>query len=173
MSAQQNPEKVRRRVAALQVACGRRERLERRLQAGVMAARDAHAETLAQRDAQLAPTETKREHLRGIHARLTHMMTGGDAFQLAHLNAAMRYADVVAVHVQQMEGELAALDTLLRSKADELAAAMRAVTLNHRRIDLCSERIAGLRVALDRHAADAGDDEAEEAVLARLRSSSP
>ncbi|MGF6971877.1 type III secretion system HrpB7-like protein [Paraburkholderia sp. JPY465] len=172
MSAPQNPGQTRRRVAALQVTCGRHERLERRLQAGVMAAREAHAEALAQRDAQFAHTETEREQLRSFQTRLAHMMTGGDAFQLADLNATMRYADVVAVRVQQMEGELAALDTLLRSKADDLAAAMRAITRNRNRVDVCRERIAGLRVALDRVAADAGDEEAEEAALARLCSSS-
>ena len=96
------------------------------------------------------------------------MMTGGSTFQLADLNATMRYADVVAVRVQQMEAELATLETVLRGKADELAAATRALALNRSRLDLCSERIAGLRVSLERHAADAGDEEAEEAALARL-----
>ncbi|MEX3640229.1 type III secretion protein [Paraburkholderia sp. BR14320] len=172
MSAPQNPGKTRRRVAALQVTCGRHERLERRLQAGVMAAREAHAEALAQRDAQLARTETEREQLRSFQARMAQIMTGGAAFQLADLNATMRYADVVAVRVQQMEGELAALDTLLRSKANDLAAAIRAITRNSNRIDVCRARIAGLRLVLDLHAADVGDEEAEEAALARLCSSS-
>jgi hypothetical protein len=97
------------------------------------------------------------------------MMTGGSAVRLAELNATMRYADVVAVRVQQMEGELAAIDTTLRGKADELAAATRALAVNRSRIDLCGERIAHLHIELDRQASDAEDDEAEETALARLR----
>ncbi|MBP0633572.1 type III secretion protein [Cupriavidus sp. AcVe19-6a] len=169
MSVRQSPETARRRVAALELTLGRRERLERSLQAGVLAARDAHAKAVAQRGAQLARTEAEREQLRSFHAKIAHMMTGGNAFQLTDLNATMRHADFVAVRVQQMEGELAALDTLLRSKADDLAVATRAHALNRSRIDICSERIAGLRVALDSHVTDAGDEDAEEAALARLR----
>jgi type III secretion system HrpB7-like protein len=169
MSTTHSPETTRRRVAALQLTIGRRERLERRLQAALIAARAAHAEALAQRDAQLARTEAEREQLRGFHARIAQMMTGGSAVRLAELNATMRYADVVAVRVQQMEGELAAIDTTLRGKADELAAATRALAVNRSRIDLCGERIAHLHVELDRQATDAEDDEAEEIALARLR----
>ncbi|MEX3762199.1 type III secretion protein [Paraburkholderia phenoliruptrix] len=168
MSVTHSPETTRRRVSALQLTLARRERLERRLQAGLIAAREAHAGALAERDAQLARTEAERQQLRGFHARIARMMTGGNTFQLADLNATMRYADVVAVRVQQMEAELAALETVLRGKADQLAAATRALALNRSRLDLCSERIAGLRVSLERHAADAGDEEAEEAALARL-----
>jgi len=158
-------------MAALQLTIGRRERLERRLQSGVVAARDAHAAARAQRDAQLVRTHDEREQLRGFHARISQMMTGGTAFQLAELNATMRYAEVVAVRLAQMENELAALEATLRGRADELAAAVRALAQNRARIDLCSERLVGLRAALERAAADAGDEEAEEAALARLRSS--
>ncbi|WP_433696292.1 type III secretion protein [Paraburkholderia phenoliruptrix] len=168
MSATASPETTRRRVSALQLTLARRERLERRLQAGLIAAREAHAGALAERDAQLARTEAEREQLRGFHARIARMMTGGNTFQLADLNATMRYSDVVAVRVQQREAELAALETVLRGKADELAAATRALALNRSRLDLCRERIARLRVSLERHAADAADEEAEEAALARL-----
>ncbi len=158
-------------MAALQLTIGRRERLERRLQTSVIAAREAHAAALSQRDAQLTRTQAEREQLRGFHTRISQMMTAGAAFQLAELNATMRYAEVVAVRVGQMENELAALERALRGKADELAAATRALAQNRGRIDLCSERMAGLRVALEREAADAADEEAEEAALARLRSS--
>jgi len=169
MSTTHSPETTRRRMTALQLTIGRRERLERRLQAALIAARAAHAEALAQRDVQLARTEAEREQLRGFHARIAQMMTGGSAVRLAELNATMRYADVVAVRVQQMEGELATLDTVLRGRADELAAATRALALNRSRIDLCGERIAHLHIELDRQATDAEDDEAEETALARLR----
>ncbi|WP_223217486.1 type III secretion protein [Paraburkholderia phenoliruptrix] len=169
MTTTQSPETTRRRMAALQLTIGRRERLERRLQSGVVAGREAHAAALSQRDAQLARTDAERAQLHGFHTRISQMMTGGTAFQLAELNATMRYAEVVAVRVSQMENELAALEAALRGKADQLAAATRALAQNRGRIDLCSERMAGLRAALEREAADAGDEEAEEAALARLR----
>ncbi len=158
-------------MAALQLTIGRRERLERRLQSDLVAAREAHAAALGQHDAQLARTHAERAQLHSFHTRISQMMTGGTAFQLAELNATMRYAEVVAVRVSQMENELASLEVALRSKADQLAAAARALAQNRGRIDLCGERMAGLRAALEREAADAGDEEAEEAALARLRSS--
>ncbi|UIF88549.1 hypothetical protein [Cupriavidus sp. UYPR2.512] len=167
----QSSETTQRRVAALELTRGRRERLERRLQARLIGAREAHAEALAHRDERLGRTQAEREQLRGLHARVAHMMTGGGAFQLAEHNATMRYADVVAARLQQMESELASFETALRSQADELAAATRALALNCGRIDVCNERITELSRTLERHVADRDDEETEEAALARLRQS--
>ncbi len=91
-------------------------------------------------------------------------MTGGSAVHLAELNATMRYADVVAARVQQMEGELAAIDTTLRDGPTN-SPRLRALAANRSRIDLWRAHRA-LHVELDRQATDAEDDEAETALNA-------
>lgn len=172
MAATLQPDTARRRVAALQLTKGRRERRERALQVALGSAREAHAQAQARYEAQLARVEAGREQLRDYHDRIAQMMSGGSAFRLADLNATMRYADVCADQLRQSEGELAARETALRGAADALAAAARALALNRSRIDLCGERIVELHRALDHHAAEAADEEAEETALARLRQSS-
>ncbi|MDR6494359.1 type III secretion protein [Paraburkholderia sp. 22099] len=169
MSAAPNPDTTRRRVAALGHTVSRRGRLDTRLQAALTARRDAHAQAVARHDAQRERVELAGDELRAYRERVARMMSGGSAFQLADLNATMRYADVVAARVQQLESELAALETAMRAAAEELAAAARALANNRGRMDLCRERIDTLRRSLDQHAADEADEDAEETALARLR----
>ena len=161
-------ETAKRRVAALQLTVGRRERLEHALRATLAQAREAHTQAAARRDEQRERVESEREQLRGYHERIAAMMMGG-VLSLAELNATMRYADVCAARLQQSENELAAREADVRDKAQALAAASRAVAVNRSRIELCGERIAALRGAVERHAAEAADDEAQETALARLR----
>lgn len=158
----------RRRIAALTRTTERRERLEETLRAALAARREEAAQLAAQRDGKAAEVQQARETLAECHARIGEMMGGSAAFSLADLNAAMRYAEVVADRVRVLEADLAALIEACEAKQQEIATAVRAIANNRGRIELCNERIAALRRRDDEAASDAADEEAEEAALARL-----
>ncbi|GAB6851285.1 type III secretion protein [Paraburkholderia kururiensis] len=158
----------RRRIAALTRTTERRERLEETLRAALAARREEAVQLAAQRDGKAAEVQQARETLAQCHASIGDMMGGSAAFSLADLNAAMRYAEVVADRVRVLEADLAALIAACEAKQQEIVTAVRAIANNRGRIELCNERIAALRRRDDEAASDAADEEAEEAALARL-----
>lgn len=155
-------------AAALKRTVERRTRLDETLRTQLAIEREAQARLEAERDAKRAALQEQRGLLQACHARIASMMCDGKAFSLADMNGSMRYAEVVAQRVGTCEGQLAMAEQALRAKEDEVAAAIRAIASNRGRIDVCNERIAAIERARVNAADDAADEEAEEAVLARV-----
>lgn len=163
------PASIRRRIAALERTVSRRRRLDESLTAELAARRGEHAQ--AQRDAQTKADEVQSERalLQSYYDRIARMMSGGSVVSVTEMTGCMRYAEVVAERLHALEAELRSLEQVVDAKAEQVAAAARAVAHNRGRIDLCKGRIGELGRDLDTHANDASDEEAEEAALARAR----
>lgn len=155
-------------TAALRRTVERRMRLEETLRLTLGSQREQYARLEAARDAKRAALQAQRDILQACHARIASMMSDGKPFSLADMNGSMRYAEIVAQRVGTCEGELATAEHALSAKEDEIAAAIRAIANNRGRIDVCHERIAHIGRARANAADDAADEEAEEAVLARM-----
>ncbi|CAE6758373.1 hypothetical protein R75461_05605 [Paraburkholderia nemoris] len=158
-----------RRAAALKRTVERRTRLEETLRAKLAAQREEHARLEAQRDARREAVRQERDLLQTYHDRIARMMCGDEAFSLADMNASMRYTEIVEQRLRGCERELADSEEIVRAHEDELAATIRAIAGNRGRIDICKERIEDIGRTCFNAANDIADEEAEEAVLARMR----
>lgn len=158
-----------RRAAALTRTVERRTRLEETLRARLATQRDEQARLEAERDARREAVRTESELLQACRDRIARMMCGDEAFSLADLNASMRYTELVEQRLRACESELAASEQTLRAKEHEVAATIHAIASNRGRIDVCKERIEDIGRAQANAANDVADEEAEEAVLARMR----
>jgi type III secretion system HrpB7-like protein len=161
---------TRRRIAALARASQRRERMEADLRAELDARRREHAALQARAD-ELA------DRLMELHAitvdhrmRIARMMTGEEPFSLDSFDACRRYLDMIDAQTRETQGALDEQHAAMAAKDEEVVAARRAIAQNRGRIDVCRERVRDLERVLERIAADAEDEAAEELTLARRRS---
>jgi type III secretion system HrpB7-like protein len=162
-----------RPTAALLRSVERRTKAEEALRARLAMERDERARLEAERDAKGEAMRLERDRLQDCHERIARLMCDGRAFSLADLNAGMRYAEAVEQRLRVCEGELATAQAALRAKEDEVAATIRALANNRGRIDVCRQRIDAIGHARADAANDVADEEAEEAVLARMRLAGP
>jgi len=158
-----------RRAAALKRTVERRTRLEETLRARLVAQREEHARLEAQRDARREAVRQESDLLQTYRDRIARMMCGDEAFSLADMNASMRYTEIIEQRLHGCERELADADEIVRAHEDELAATIRAIAGNRGRIDICKERTEDIERTCVNAANDIADEEAEEAVLARMR----
>ncbi|HVW50637.1 MAG TPA: type III secretion protein SctO [Trinickia sp.] len=158
-----------RRTAALERTVERRTQLEETLRAKLASQREEHAMLEAQRDAKREAVRHESDLLQAYRDRIARMMCGDEAFSLADMNASMRYTEIVEQRLRECEKALAEAEQIVRAHEDEVAATIRAIAGNRGRIDLCKERIEDIGRMRANAANDAADEEAEEAVLARMR----
>ncbi len=164
---------IDRPTAALRRSVARRTKIEQALHARLATERDECARLEAEREAKREAMRVQRDLLQTCHERIAQMMCEGQAFSLSELNANMRYAEVVEQRLRLCEGELGAAEEAARIQAEQIAATLRAIANNRGRIDVCNERIGRIGRARADAAEDMADEEAEEAVLARLRLAGP
>lgn len=162
-----------RPTAALRRSVERRTKMEETLRVRLATEREACTRLEAERDARREAMRVEHDLLQACHERIARMMCDGHAFSPADLNASMRYAEIVEQRLRQCEGELAAAEDTLRAKESEVAATIRAIASNRGRIDVCNARIDEIGRARANAANDIADEEAEEAVLARMRAAGP
>lgn len=158
-----------RRTAALKRTVQRRTRIEETLRAKLATQREQQAHLEAERDAKREAVLEQTDLLQTYRNRIAAMMGGDTPFSLADMNAGMRYIEIVEQRLRACEDALAQAEERLQAHAAELAATVRAIANNRGRIDLCEKRIEHIARAGADAASDAADEEAEEAVLARMR----
>ncbi|WP_323123325.1 hypothetical protein [Burkholderia alba] len=158
----------RQRIAALVHANARRTRTINALRGELAALDGERAELLARSAAKVEQIDGESRVIVGYEERMARMMGGSEGFPIDMFNQYVRYIGVVTDRRRGMVAELAQFDDELAGVEQAIARTQRDIAVNAQRIEQCSERIAGIRRAIDLAREDVQDEENEEMATSRF-----